>query len=292
MYTTNGGPGPDTEGVHDQDSAQANLLEIFKEGRKSRLHDRFGHSIAISTDMLLVGGARSGQAIVFAFDPNGAEPTVVQPAKGRFGSFRQIAASNSVAALGEYLQGDVVYAVQFLRLEPAEQFSNKTAATGDSVALTSKNSDFAPSSIAAETEIVVAGTTDEDFNAFAVKQEEACDATGLMRGKGFCHLASGEVLHWIVEQAGRPVDKVGIPCALDLGDANAQSCCGRFIAEVLACCKDEPTFPIDGFLESYGALQCKALTGPSAAGLPAASGEPVIETKHCTFLGLDFVCPH
>lgn len=109
-----------------------------------------------------------------------------------------------------YLQGDVVYAVQFLRLEPAEQFSNKTAATGDSVALTSKNSDFAPSSIAAETEIVVAGTTDEDFNAFAVKQEEACDATGLMRGKGFCHLASGEVLHWIVEQAGRPVDKASL----------------------------------------------------------------------------------
>lgn len=94
--------------------------------------------------------------------------------------------------------------------------------------------------------------------------------------------------------------EVGVGCSLD----PSVDCCGRFVAEVIACCKDAPGFSLDAYVSAFDDFTCQVLgqtvydpltNVTSSEGEKA--GDLLPQSHHaasghrCSFMDLVLECP-
>lgn len=111
--------------------------------------------------------------------------------------------------------------------------------------------------------------------------------------KAFCH-KNGKVFHWVGMGA-----EVGVGCTMD----PSEDCCGKFVAEVIACCKDDPGFSLDAYLAEFNDFTCQVvgqtvvdpLTNTSSpaekAGDLFPNVHPATSRNRCSFMDLMLECP-
>jgi hypothetical protein len=281
---------------------------------------KFGNALALSDDLLLVSDLRSptnGHVYAYELGEDEVEESLEAPPGHRdhYAFWRGLALDADVIAAGSYSRDDSghEYKVQLYGWSrrrsdrtptPLLATPSPTPLTTEAPPATTITTTAAPTT--AVTTMAVATTRfstttstttsmtalPTNFTGLANPAED-CKAGPIESGKAFCH-KNGKVFRWVGMGA-----EVGIGCSKD----PSEDCCGKFVAEVIACCKDAPGFSLEAYISEFDDFSCKAL-GPTAIdplSNTSSEGEragDLFPDSHdpsaghrCSFMDLMLECP-
>jgi len=280
---------------------------------------KFGTALALSDGLLLVSDLRTptdGHVYAYQLGDDDIEESLDAPPGHRrsYAFWRGLAVDADVIAAGGY-DGDEEYKVQLYGWTRRRSDSIPTplptvytppptpytASTTRAPQATSTSTTTARTTAAVPTtrRTTTTSTTTwmttslpTNFTGLANPAQE-CKAKPIESGEAFCH-KNGKVFRWIGMGA-----EVGVGCSMD----PSMDCCGKFVAEVISCCKDAPGFSLDAYVSDFDNFACEVLgptavdplTNTSSEGIRAGdllpdSGDATAPTQ-CSFMDLMLECP-
>jgi hypothetical protein len=281
---------------------------------------KFGNALALSDDLLLASDLRSptnGHVYAYPLGEDEIEESLDAPAGHRkhYAFWRGLAMDADVIAAGAYSSDETgEYKVQLYGWSrrrsdsiptpfPTEYTPSPTPYTSSTTEAPPTTSTSTTTEATTSTVATTRLTTTTSTTTWtplptnvtgAASPVQHCKAAPIESEKAFCH-RNGRVFRWVGIGS-----EVGIGCSLD----PSVDCCGKFVAEVIACCKDVPGFSLDAYVSAFEDFTCKVLgqtaydpltnttssEGEKAGDLFPDSNHPSAGPQ-CSFMDLMLECP-
>jgi hypothetical protein len=279
---------------------------------------KFGNALALQDDLLIVSDLTSpldGHVYAYPLGGDEVEETLEPPAghREKYAFWRGLAMDADIIAAGAYNEENhEEYKVQLYgwsrRRSDSIPTPLPTVHTPSPTPYTTSTTEAPPSTFSttrtttarvATTRLSTTTSTTTSMTPLptnftgVANPAQDCKALPIEPDKAFCH-KNGKVFRWVGMGA-----EVGVGCTMD----PSEDCCGKFVAEVIACCKDDPGFSLDAYLAEFNDFTCQVvgqtvvdpLTNTSSQGEKAgdlfSNVHPATSRHRCSFMDLMLECP-